>query len=1151
MSSGTSKRIKRQIATISIAGKKQSGPVMLNFTGGTFNNTQLFNHKQQTRQAYEAEIELQKNLLIQARDNADFLSSEVQRFNKIAEEWITNLDKSGADVANILNQINQYWLTQHNISETSFLKLVFLFEATYQVGNSQSIKKSSTAQSWQKWWKKYGLSVNPDGSIVQTVFQDADPADINTLYWIANMQKELAAKILSNACRVNLRDKQSSPQKADLSLILKTDILRTYGAGPVRPSPSPATMVRQNMNDFRQGLKFLLLFWRKCLANLGDRGIQNKTINYINLPIDKDVIKTDTFYVGLDCEYVSRLLPEDVKQNRKITKVRNVDDVLSFQLYAINAKGTKRNGMVVHNTTHQHFTMSELISAIQRVIEPLRMANVQDHSKRRATVHLFTYYGGVDLSCFAGWERFWNGTNMVVLKKNAPFSLGSVRKKLCDGSYMSIDVLDMMNDAPVGGLAIVGDMVGIPKIDTTTFDKADGKTVNYYKEHMDIFRKNRPNDFNSYAMNDAIITLEYGLFLKRHLGKIPRTIGSYAASEVSKQRQEFPEQFISDPDYPLRAYVKSKGAERIRPGQADLYEEARKALYGGHNCAYVSGWGYGRILDFDLASAYNIGGHLLPIIDYSDDSYPIISPDALPDHMKRTHFNSEVTNSFRIKDCDFAPIGQQLQKTSIFLIGVGKFKVDYPDDAKFIVTPSHSDTGATTKSKKDKELSTGSPCYVKHYTDWAPLIDAYTAWIHGASVHVISLRVPKQCQDGLNIFGDFQNRSIKLRNASKAKMKHSKKGSSQWAQAYGEQLLYKLIANSLFGKTLQGAGNHNSRDFDTNLMGETPKSAVTDPLIGDSYTGFTRYLVSILYDASNHCSKPALQLNITTDGLSLVISPKDGADSFIDEMTKYFNAQMEDFYFDRLSLAGKKRGFELKANVEDYWFNLRTRVNGTRSFSQTGSGIFATASMIGQQSNDLFKWVHDNVIFIKNKSWRLSNLTEMKFRLQNHYGSQEQVEQVTNVSLGYDFSYKPVQLIQDSNNCYFTTLPFDNKEEHDQVKELGGKLVKMVPMRTNTSNFNLFMRTLVEQPVIKRSLYTLKDRDKYLDEYRKYCHQHYIYDLALGVLQGDLNREINRFCSMYGTSVASLKKGIRRVKAKQSKVNFVAGWYFKEVLKNG
>uniref|UniRef100_UPI0024BAE01C hypothetical protein n=5 Tax=Bacillota TaxID=1239 RepID=UPI0024BAE01C len=158
----------------------------------------------------------------------------------------------------------------------------------------------------------------------------------------------------------------------------------------------------------------------------------------------------------------------------------------------------------------------------------------------------------------------------------------------------------------------------------------------------------------------------------------------------------------------------------------------------------------------------------------------------------------------------------------------------------------------------------------------------------------------KQCQDGLNIFGDFQNREIKLRNAAKAKMKHSKKGSSQWAQAYGEQLLYKLIANSLFGKTLQGAGNHNSRDFDTNLMGETPKSAVTDPLIGDSYTGFTRYLVSILYDASNHCSKPALQLNVTTDGLTLVIAPDDGADSFIDEMTKYFNAQMEDFYFDRL-----------------------------------------------------------------------------------------------------------------------------------------------------------------------------------------------------------------------------------------------------------
>ena len=313
----------------------------------------------------------------------------------------------------------------------------------------------------------------------------------------------------------------------------------------------------------------------------------------------------------------------------------------------------------------------------------------------------------------------------------------------------------------------------------------------------------------------------------------------FRSSEVSKQRQDYPEQFLADPDRPLREFVKSKGSERIRPGQVDLYEEARKALYGGHNCAYVSGWGYGRILDFDLTSAYNIGGHLLPVIDYSDDDYSVIDFNEVPKYMVKSSFNSEVTHSFRLRNCDFAPIGRQMQASSVFLVGIGQFNIDYPDNTKFIVTPSHSETGA--------------PIYVKHYTDWCPLLDAYNAWIHGAKVSIIRLRVPKQNQQSLNVFGDFQNREIKLRNASKAKMKHSKKGSSQYSQANGEQLLHKLTANSTFGKSLQGAGNRKSRDFDTYLMSETPKSPVTDPVVGDNYTAFTRYLVSILYDASNHC----------------------------------------------------------------------------------------------------------------------------------------------------------------------------------------------------------------------------------------------------------------------------------------------------------
>lgn len=1136
MSKGTSKRIKRHMSQLIITGKPKKEPIKMKFNKASFNNTQRFSKRGTNDAMYEKDLQIQQADLIQMRSNADFLKDESAYLAKLVKEQapLLNEDATDDDVASILNSFELLWFSHHGINHKYLIELAYLFEVTYQVGNQQSPKNSTnTADSWLNWWNKFGVAKG-HSKTKQLVFNNYDPNDKKTLYFAAGMQKEFVSNILQKACRVNLRDKSKSAVNVDLTTIFMTDILDTYGVHPVCPSKSPEQMFDKHPSSFFHGLKYLLILISKCLTGLKQRGLDNKNVHYIDLPVTDGVIKSDTFFVGFDCEYVSHHL----KDSAINSKVRDLDDVLSLQLYAINNKDcTKRNGLIIHNVSHQHFTQSELVSAIQRVIEPLRFANVKDPSARRATVHLLGYYSGVDMSCFAGWERFWNHTNTIVLKKNAPFSLGYVKKKLNDGSTMSIDITDMMNDAPIGGLKTLGEMVGIPKIDTEKFDEADGLPIGYYKDHMDVFRKKRPNDYNDYAMNDAVITLEYALFLRDTLGKIPKTTGSYAAAQVSKQRKNHPEQFLADPNRPLREYVESEGAECVRPGQADLYEESRKGLYGGHNVAYLIGLGYGRVLDFDLASAYNIAGHLLPILDYTDTDYTIISPQQLPKYMKKSSYNCEVSASFRIKNSNFTPIGEQMEKTSIFLIGIGKFKIDYPDNTEFIDTPSHSKTGA--------------PIYVKHYEDWCTLLDAYNAWKRGASVQVITLRVPKQHQDGLNVFGDFQNREIKLRNASKAKMKHSKKNSPQYAQANGEQLLHKLTANSTYGKTLQGAGNKQSRDFDTYLMADTPKSTITDPLIGDNYTAFTRYLVGILYDASKHCSVSALQLNITTDGLSLVISPKANADKFIQEMTDYFNSKMEPFYFDRLALAGKKRGFELKANVVGHWFNIRTRVNGNLAYSKTKTGIFATASMMGQKSHYLFRQVKDNALYLRNPSNRLSNLTEMKFRLQNHYGSQEQFEQITNVSLGYDFAYKPVKLIQNHDNSYFTTVPYDNRDEHDQAKEMGGKLIKMAPMRCNQLCFNLFLRTLEEKPAIKRKLTSLKDRLKYQPDYLKYCHHHYLYDVALGILPGDLTKGIDYYCKIWKTPRESIKKSIQRVKAGKTKVNYIVGWYFKEVLCNG
>ena len=135
------------------------------------------------------------------------------------------------------------------------------------------------------------------------------------------------------------------------------------------------------------------------------------------------------------------------------------------------------------------------------------------------------YFGGVDVSAYADWYKYIdngdkkNNANVVSLYQHAFFTRPFVTEIVSPDRHKKVPVTlqyrDMMALGPQGGLKKLGEMVNQPKVDTTVWDKEDGKPAGFYKSHMRDLLKYRPQDYYFYAMNDAEITLKYLGFVLR------------------------------------------------------------------------------------------------------------------------------------------------------------------------------------------------------------------------------------------------------------------------------------------------------------------------------------------------------------------------------------------------------------------------------------------------------------------------------------------------------------------------------------------------------------------------------------------------------------------------------------------------------------
>ncbi|MQB60005.1 hypothetical protein [Limosilactobacillus reuteri] len=247
----------------------------------------------------------------------------------------------------------------------------------------------------------------------------------------------------------------------------------------------------------------------------------------------------DQLYLSDDSEWESPIIEPDEVGTRK------QKNIISHQ-YMAKLPGYPVIGYILFREENDKpFTFWDMLSVVKQYLndieydEKYTAAEIKSYAKKlgksindikrnlfstRIPPILITgYFGGVDVSAYSDWYKYIdngkNDANVILLYKQAFFTQQFTTEISSPDRHRKVPVTlqyrDTMSLGPQGGLKKLGEMVNQPKIDTTVWDKEDGKPAGFYKSHMRDLLKSRPSDYQSYAMTDAEITLKYlGFFLR-------------------------------------------------------------------------------------------------------------------------------------------------------------------------------------------------------------------------------------------------------------------------------------------------------------------------------------------------------------------------------------------------------------------------------------------------------------------------------------------------------------------------------------------------------------------------------------------------------------------------------------------------------------
>lgn len=371
---------------------------------------------------------------------------------------------------------------------------------------------------------------------------------------------------------------------------------------------------------------------------------------------------------------------------------------------------------------------------------------------------------------------------------------------------VTLTFVDSMLFAPAGkGLASVGELVGLPKIDIP---------APYSIERMDELQRDNPKLFREYAIVDAEISYLHVQrmieFVVDELGLygLPLTIGGIATKAflttlTSDYMKSFGFVYETKEIWPKGGGLSPRTVKKRvnMPARRILEEFAAECYMGGRNECFLTGpteidqWN-----DFDAPSCYTVILALLKPLDYE---------------------NMRMTSNLEDFTCD--------------VCGLARVKFRFPDETRFPSLPV-----------KTGQYGLYYPLGGESYCT-APEIQVAVSM--GCEIEVLQGFVIPWVEGEDPLFLPF------MQLVREKRLSHKKGGF--------EERLWKEIGNSLYGKLAQGLSGKSVFEVSTGLNKPIPNSPITNPYFASMVTGFARALMSEML-----CGIPSDKsvVSVTTDG---------------------------------------------------------------------------------------------------------------------------------------------------------------------------------------------------------------------------------------------------------------------------------------------
>jgi DNA polymerase type B, organellar and viral len=406
-------------------------------------------------------------------------------------------------------------------------------------------------------------------------------------------------------------------------------------------------------------------------------------------------------------------------------------------------------------------------------------------------IHLAAHFSRADLSTlrdFAKLKRRFSAVRRTYATTMKPLVLRIFTDE--GPARVSVRLVDTMLIAPAGAsLALLGETLGVPKVDLPH---------GYSKARMDVFKQQKPEEFERYALADAEIAARWAasvFSLARAEMGVSRsfpTLGSVGVAMIADE--------ISRLGCDVNAFFGREKRLRAPPSPLPILvgelEFAAQCYHGGRNEAFALGFSpAGReVFDIDLCGAYTTAMALISVPNWSTARY---------------------TNSLS-------------ELTTIGALAFAHVRFSFLDETRIPSLPVRASSGRGL-------------IYPLTGLSWCTGPELIVALNQGASIEVLQ---------GLRI--DFVPNSPRPFEEFARKISRIRKD----AKSRGDQVLDSLakeVGNSAYGKIAQAVAAQRSIpddvdirrvfDVETQTMCELGPSRISQPMLAAFITGAVRAMV--------------------------------------------------------------------------------------------------------------------------------------------------------------------------------------------------------------------------------------------------------------------------------------------------------------------